>query len=110
MCVAVLELEVSRCVCVGCADCDLYVPRAGCPDSPACYEPAELWRFGTSTRRWEKVKNTAVNGAAPSSRTGHVITSVGLDLWIHGGLADSDSGEGGTCSRPSPSVLWLLLH
>ncbi len=64
-----------------------------------CYEPAELWRFDTSTRRWEKVKNTAANDDVPSSRVNHVITSVGLDLWIHGGFADADSGEGDTCSR-----------
>jgi hypothetical protein len=108
MSVAVLELEVSRCVCVGCADCDLYVPRAGCPDSPACYEPAELWRFGTSTRRWEKVKNTAANDAVPSSRVNHVMTSVGPDLWLYGGGVPADSGEGDTCY--SPSVLRLFLH
>jgi hypothetical protein len=55
----------------------------------------ELWRFDTSTRGWERV-DTTINGVAPSARAGHVMTSVGLDLWLHGGL--TDSGEGDTCS------------
>jgi hypothetical protein len=66
---------------------------------------AELWRFDTSTREWERV-DTTVNGTAPSARYGHVMTSVGLDLWLHGGL--TDSGEGDTCFFPA--VLLLLLR
>jgi hypothetical protein len=56
---------------------------------------AELWRFPTSTRGWERVNNTAANGAGPTARYGHVMTSVGLDVWLHGG--DTEAGEGDAC-------------
>jgi hypothetical protein len=55
----------------------------------------ELWRFSTSTLGWERVDSTATNGARPSARWGHVMSSVGLDLWVHGG--DTSSGEGDGC-------------
>jgi len=48
----------------------------------------EMWRFSTSTRVWKQV-DTAANGAGPSARYYHVMTSVGLDLWVHGGSARS---------------------
>ena len=59
----------------------------------------ELWRFSTSTLGWERVDSTAANGAGPSGRDYHVMSSVGLDLWVHGGMTDSEtgSGEGDTC-------------
>jgi hypothetical protein len=60
------------------------VPYAGRSD--------ELWRFSTSTKEWERVDSTTANGARPSARQDHVMTSVGMDLWVHGG--DTDSGEG----------------
>ncbi len=53
---------------------------------------AELWRFSTSTRGWERADSTAGNGAGPSRRYRHGMTSVGLDLWVHCG--DTSSGEG----------------
>ncbi len=56
---------------------------------------AELWRFSTSTLGWERVDSTAANGAGPSARSSHVMTSVGLDLWVHGGY--TDLGEGDAC-------------
>ncbi len=70
-------------VCVRLMTC---VPHAGWSE--------EMWRFSTSTRVWEQV-DTAANGAGPSSRSDHVMTSVsGLDLWVHGGNAMSgDSDE-----------------
>jgi hypothetical protein len=55
---------------------------------------AELWRFCTSTRVWERTDSTEANGVGPSTRSDHVMTSVGLDLWVHGG--STDSGEGDT--------------
>jgi hypothetical protein len=68
---------------------------------------ADLWRFDTVTRQWESF---VVNGYAPhggkSGRYHHVMTSVGLDLWLHGGAVDS--GEDDTCS--SPAALLLLLR
>jgi hypothetical protein len=68
-----------------------------------------LWRFDTSTRGWEVVNNTVVNGAGPSGRSFHVMTTVGRDLWIHGGyVMGSDEGEGETCS--SPPTLILVLY
>ena len=56
----------------------------------------EMWLFSTSTRGWERVNNTTPNGAGPIGHFYHVMTSVGLDLWVHGGLT-TDSGEGDTC-------------
>jgi hypothetical protein len=67
---------------------------------------AELWRFSTSTRGWELADSTAANGAGPSALRGHVMTSVGLDLWLHGGW--TGSGEGDTCA--THVALLLLPH
>jgi hypothetical protein len=64
----------------------------------------ELWRFSTSTHGWDRVYSTVVNGAGPSARYGHVMTSVGLDLWVHGGF--TGSGEGDSCAT---HVTLLLL-
>jgi hypothetical protein len=55
---------------------------------------SEMWRFSTSTRGWERVDNTSSNGAGPSARSGHVMTSVGLELWVHGGYTDLGEGDG----------------
>jgi hypothetical protein len=55
-----------------------YVTLTGTPSN-------DLWRFDTSKDVWETVDNTAVNGEAPTARFSHVMTSVGLDLWLHGG-------------------------
>ena len=82
--------------CVVCVRLMTCVPHAA--------PPAELWRFSTSTRVWERADSTAGNGARPSARDGHVMTSVGLDLWLHGGY--SDSGEGDACAT---HVALLLL-
>jgi hypothetical protein len=67
---------------------------------PYAVKSAELWRFCTSTRGWERVDRTSVNGTGPSARSGHVMTSVGLDLWMHGGRTGSGhvSGEGDSCA------------
>jgi hypothetical protein len=65
----------------------------------------EMWWFDTSTRGWELVDNKTANGAAPSARYGHVMTSVRLDLWLHGGT--TYSGDGDSCS--TRTVLLLLL-
>jgi hypothetical protein len=66
------------------------VPHAG--SFEFCF--AELWRFRTSTRVWERADSTAANGAGPSARAGHVMTSVGLDLWVHGGYMEAGEGDG----------------
>ncbi len=60
----------------------------------------DLWRFNTSTRGWELVLDSPgqvqpfekFNRPVPTRRCRHVMTSVGQDLWLHGG--DTDSGEG----------------
>ena len=65
---------------------------------------AEMWRFSTSTRVWERADITTANGAGPSTRFLHVMTSVGLDLWVHGGY--TGSGEGDACAT---HVALLLL-
>jgi hypothetical protein len=63
----------------------------------------ELWRFSTSTSVWERVDSTATNGAGPSARAYHVMTSVGLDLWVHGGSTGSGEGDArGTVSLLLP--------
>jgi hypothetical protein len=72
------------------------VPHAGYSD--------EVWRFCTSTRVWERADKTAVNGADPSARSNHVMTSVGLDLWLYGG--STETSEGDTCAT---HVALLLL-
>ncbi len=75
----------SDCVCLVCVRLMTCVPHAG--------RSAELWRFSTSTRGWERVDSISANGARPSARQGHVMTSVGLDLWVHGGSSPYDSDE-----------------
>ena len=65
---------------------------------------AELWRFTTSTRVWEQADSTTANSAGPSARYGHVMTSVGLDLWLHGG--STETGEGDSCATHVALVLF----
>jgi hypothetical protein len=77
-------------VCVRLMTC---VPHAG----DMYYFSAELWRFTTSTRGWERVDGTAANGAGPNARYSHVITSIGLDLWVHGGITSSGEGDRRDC-------------
>lgn len=62
-----------------------YVCHAG-------WESADVWRFDTSTRRWERVTDyqTAVQ---PSARERHVMVSVGMDLWMHGGWTSPGEGD-----------------
>jgi hypothetical protein len=80
-------------VCCGVyAALDVCVPDAAFSD--------ELWRFSTSTRVWERVDTTEVNQDHPSGRTGHTMTSVGLDLWVFGGTISNS-----VTSFPS-SELW----
>ncbi len=55
------------------------------------------------TLEWTSIK-VASGGAGPSARWDHVMTSVGLDLWVHGGYMGS--GEGDTCAT---HVALLLL-
>jgi hypothetical protein len=59
-------------------------------------DAGEVWRFTTSTRVWERANTTSANGAGPSAKLGRVMTSVGLDLWVHGG--STETGEGDTCA------------
>jgi hypothetical protein len=95
--VSLLTFSGSVCAVV-CVRLMTGVPHAGRSD--------ELWRFSTSTRVWERVDSTAANGAGPSGRFGHVMTSVGLDLWVHGGVEYTASGEGDGCAT---HVALLLL-
>jgi hypothetical protein len=54
----------------------------------------ELWRMLLATLEWTRIE--VPPGARPSARAGHVMTSVGQDLWVHGG--ETDSGEGDVCA------------
>ena len=56
----------------------------------------ELWRFDTRTRGWKQVETVA----GPGTRKNHVITSVGPDLWMHGGAGAGESQD----------ELFLLVH
>ena len=91
-----LQHAVSRCVCGVCADFDLRVSRAVYSD--------ELWRLSLATLEWTSIEVPL--GARPGGRYSHVMTSVGLDLWVHGGY--TDSGEGDTCA--THVTLLLLSH
>jgi hypothetical protein len=84
VCLFAPSVTVCAVVCVRLTTC---VSHPGLSD--------ELWRFSTSTLGWERVDSTAANGAGPSGRDYHVMSSVGLNLWVHGG--STDSGEGDTC-------------
>jgi hypothetical protein len=88
VCLVSPSVTVCAVVCVRLMTC---VPHAAPGPSP------ELWRFSTSTRVWERANSTAANGAGPSGRSNHVMTSVGLDLWVHGGVY-YETGEGDTCA------------
>jgi hypothetical protein len=77
------SVTVCAVVCIRLMTC---VPHAG--------RSAELWRFSTSTRGWERVASTTANGAGPGERDSHVMTSVGQDLWVHGGYTNSGEGDG----------------
>jgi hypothetical protein len=79
-----------------CAVCDLCLPRAGFSN--------ELWRLSLTTLEWTSIE-VAPGGSGPSARAYHVMTSVGLDLWVHGGYTDV-SGEGDGCAT---HVALLLL-
>ena len=82
MCLFAPSVTVCTVVCVRLMSS---VPHAGISD--------ELWRFSTSTLGWERADSTAANGAGPSARYGHVMSSVGLDLWVHGGATYSGEGD-----------------
>jgi hypothetical protein len=69
------------------------VPHAGSIHFIYYDYSAELWRFSTSTRVWERADSIAANGAGPSARIDHVMTSVGLDLWVHGGRTNPGEGD-----------------
>jgi hypothetical protein len=70
------------------------------------YLSAELWRFSSSTRVWEQTNSTSANGAGPSAKWSHVMTSIGHDLWVHALGGFPDSGEGDGCAT---HVTLLLL-
>ena len=55
----------------------------------------ELWRFSTSTHLWQRVDTIRPNEARPIARTGHTMTSVGLDLWVFGGSTPYGTGTSG---------------
>ncbi len=70
----------------------------------------EVWRFSTSTAGWEGIvvpwlTTSAGEGVVPRGRAGHVMVSVGLDLWFHGGSTSTGEGDVGGIR----AVLLLLL-
>ncbi len=86
----------SDCVCCGvCTDLDVCVSLTDPSD--------EMWRFSTSTHGWDLVDNS--DGPAPRAWSWHVMTAVGLDLWVRGGV--QNGGEGDVYG--TRAVLLLLL-
>jgi hypothetical protein len=53
----------------------------------------ELWRFSTLIREWAQVNDTVHDGTRPSARAYHVMASLGMDLWVHGGQTQKDPNE-----------------
>jgi hypothetical protein len=110
----VVCVRIMTCVCMPprghdlCDECNVDT-STGTPPGYA-FRSNEMWRFDTSKRRWEIVHNGTANGVVPTGngRSNHVMTSVGLDLWMHGGLTAVPFGEDDTCS--SPETLLLLLR
>ena len=86
------------------------------PTAMSCLSD-ELWFFSTSTRVWKRVDTTAVNETRPSARVDHIMTSVGLDLWVYGGTTyvlntlssygGVTTGEGDGCTT---RAALLLIH
>jgi hypothetical protein len=95
VCCSACNMQCLGVYVVVCAVCDLCVPHAGLS--------AELWRLSLTTLEWTSIE-VAAGSARPSARDGHVMTSVGLDLWVHGG--STDAGEGDACAT---HVALLLL-
>ena len=47
----------------------------------------DFWKYSTNSGTWEKLtKPKKGGGVAPTGRGCHVMTVVGGDLWMHGGL------------------------
>jgi hypothetical protein len=89
-----LSLALSRFVCDMDVVCDTAVCVSGFFSSyAACSD--ELWRLSLTTLEWTKIE-VASGGVRPSARARHTMTSVGLDLWVHGGY--TNSGEGDSCT------------
>ncbi len=89
-----LSLALSRFVCDLVVVCDTTVCVSGLSNSyAACSD--ELWRLSLATLEWTKI-GVASGGVRPSARARHTMTSVGLDLWVHGGY--TNSGEGDSCT------------
>ncbi len=87
-----------------CIDCDFVVTYA---DLDNLHISDELWRFCLVTLEWTHLESPS-GDAAPSGRSGHVMTSVGMELWLHGGQTNFERGEGGPCS--SPTALLMMFH
>jgi hypothetical protein len=102
----VVYVRIMTCVCTGhdlCDECNVDT-STGIPPSGYSFRSNEMWRFDTSKRRWGMVHNGTGNGDVPrgNGRSDHVMTSVGKDLWMHGGDTSNFGtfGEGDVCSSP----------
>jgi hypothetical protein len=108
---------VVDCVCCGVfSSRDLCVPRAAYSDA--------LWRFSVPMRKWIRVDETRslmmlmidyaqFGHVSPLGRYRHAMAHLGVDLWVHGGKSDSNSGmtgEGLSESYLRRAPLLLLLH
>ncbi len=91
MCLFVPSVTVCVVVCVRLMTCSSYADET-------------LWWFSTSTHVWERVDSTSDNGVRPI-RYNHVMTSVGVNLWVHGG--STYSGEGDTYATHVSLLMFL---
>jgi hypothetical protein len=101
MCLFTPSVTVCDVVCVRLMTCVTYAVNS-----------VDLWRFDTRTRGWESV---VTNGDVPRGRYSHVMTSVttsvGVDLWMHGGMTISPAIELGDLWRFDTSTRgWFLVH
>ena len=57
--------------------------------------------FSTTSKEWTLL-STTTEGEGPSARSGHVMTAVGSDIYLHGGIGSADNA-------PRDSALWLWV-
>ena len=71
----------------------------------------DLWKYSKSSTTWELLE-TPSGVAKPSSREGHVMATVGADLYLHGGhvLVPSDGPSDELWRYSTISASWELLN
>ena len=72
----------------------MFLHSVGC-NNAGC--SGELWVFSTTNKEWTLLSTTTGGVEGPRYRVGHAMTTVGSDIYLHGGdsigLTDADDGE-----------------